>query len=82
MMRDDGKEDSRWAIRLCSALLPVSYRRGGEAESRRKPRLAEAEAPPNRRQVDWRWAVYLDAGNTDAWNALASGVCEGLVEAG
>ena len=25
---------------------------------------------------------YLDMGDAESWNALASGVCEGLVEAG
>lgn len=33
-MRDDGKQNARWTIRLCAALLPISYRGGGESEAR------------------------------------------------
>src|ERR1035437_1085426 len=82
VMRDNCKENARWAVRPCSPLLPVSYRGGSEPESRRKPRLAEAEVLSNRQRVDRSRAIYLDVGDADAWNALASGVCEGLVEAG
>ena len=33
MMGDDCKKNARWTIRLCSALLPVSYGCGGESEA-------------------------------------------------
>jgi hypothetical protein len=82
MMCDDRQESTRRAIRPCSALLPVSYCGGSESESRRKPRLTEAELLSNSQQVDRSWTIYLDMGDAESWNALASGVCEGLVEAG
>jgi len=82
MMRDHRKENARRAIRPGSPLFPVSYRGGSESESRRKPRLAEAEVLSNGQRADRSGAIYLDLGDADAWNALASGVCEGLVEAG
>jgi len=82
MMGDDRKKDSSGTIRLGSALLPVSYRRGSESEARGELRLAQAELLANRAHVDGSGAIYLDVGDADAWDVLASGVCESLVEAG
>ena len=82
MMCDDRQKNARRAIWPCSPLFPVSYCGGSESESRRKPRLAEAEVPSNSRQVDRSRTIYLDAGDAESWNVLASGVGEGLVEAG
>jgi hypothetical protein len=82
MMCDDREKNARRAIWPCSPLFPVSYRGGSESESRRKPRLAEAKGPSNSQQVDRSRTIYLDVGDAESWNVLASGVGEGLVEAG
>src|ERR1019366_7467073 len=82
MMGDDRKKNARWTVRLGSALLPVSYCCRGESEARGEPGLAEAELLANCQNVDRSRAIHLDVGDADAWNVLASGVGEGLVEAG
>src|ERR1017187_9422730 len=82
MMGDDCQKNARWAVGLGSALLPVSYRCSGESEARGEAGLAEAELLTNRKHVDSSRAIRLDVGDADSWNVLASGVGEGLVEAG
>jgi len=82
MVRDHCQENARWPVWPCSSLFPVPDCRGSESESRGKPRLAEAEAAPDGRHVDRSSVIYLDVGDAESWNVLASGVCEGLVQAG
>ena len=82
MMRDYRKENARRAIRPRSTLLPVPDRGGSESKPRRKSRLAESEVLSDSKRVDRSRAIYQDPGDADAWNALASSECEGLVEAG
>ena len=52
MMGNDCEKNARWTIRLCAALLPVSYRCRSESEARRKPGLAEAEFQTHGSYID------------------------------
>src|ERR1035438_9966053 len=62
MMGDDCQKNARWAVRLGSALLPVSYRCGGESEARRETGLAEAEFLAHGSNIDYGRAFDAQIG--------------------
>jgi len=66
-------------VRPCSQFLIVAAVNPNRAANRD---WLEAEVLSNSQQVDRSRTIYLDAGDAESWNVLASGVGEGLVEAG
>src|SRR5205809_1909214 len=77
MMGDDCEKNARRTIRLCSALLPVSYRCGGESEARRKPVLAEAEFLAHGSNIDYGYPFNAHHGDSNR-NIFSAGPCDRL----
>ena len=77
MMGDDCEKNARRTIRLCSALLPVSYRCGGESEARRKPGLAEAEFLAHGSNIDYGYPFNAHHGDSNR-DIFSAGPCDRL----
>ena len=57
MLRDNSQQNTRWCVRACSTLFPISERAGGKAELSGELRLAQSHFGPDLADVDF-W--YLD----------------------
>src|ERR1039458_6302925 len=77
MMSDDCKKNARWTIRLGSALLPVSYRCGGESEARGELGLAQAEFLAHGSNIDYGYAFDAHHGDANR-DVFSAGPCDRL----